>query len=369
MMDGWMDGWMDWIKIAINMRDRLECDPRITVDAGRKGEDKKDAVRRHTETAATWEASEDDIVVYTDGSGKNGSYGFGFTVRRNGAVTLERSFAMGKDATVYDAEICALSFAMARLKNRNAKRIHFASDSRAAILSILSAKPSSVQEHRLRFRKDARRWLDGSPDRAITINWVPGHRDIEGNERADDLAKQGAESEPNTDFSFDTISCARQKARAHAESKWVEAHSAQHRDNWYAACRQTPRTKPHSKGSWLRGIDRRSRALLTQVKTGHAFLGEYYGWRVPSESPGCPCGALPQTRSHVLKECPRYEASRHILRAASPCIAVPFLLYTPKGQEAIVKFIERTGAFTKTGDRTADMDRDYRRFTPYTYET
>ncbi|KNZ77590.1 Vacuolar protein sorting-associated protein 26A [Termitomyces sp. J132] len=36
-------------------------------------------------------------------------------------------------------------------------------------------------------------FLDEQPDQTVTIQWCPGHKDIKGNERADKVAKEGAQ--------------------------------------------------------------------------------------------------------------------------------------------------------------------------------
>ncbi|EPS97143.1 hypothetical protein FOMPIDRAFT_27216, partial [Fomitopsis schrenkii] len=88
---------------------------------------------------------------------------------------------------------------------------------------------------------------------------------------------------------------------------------------------------------------------VVQCRTGHGFTGEYYRSHVPTEPDDCPCGAPFQTRRHILQDCPRYEPTRHILRAASAQIDLPTILGTEDGINALAEFIEQSGAFTKTG--------------------
>ena len=84
--------------------------------------------------------------------------------------------------------------------------------------------------------------------------------------------------------------------------------------------------------------------------TGHGFLGEYYLNFVHSESPWCPCtdevlNPTLQTRDHILYVCPRYEPYRHLIDNRSI-----FSLTNPKdGLQNFVKFLQKTGAFTKMG--------------------
>ncbi|KII88618.1 hypothetical protein PLICRDRAFT_54444 [Plicaturopsis crispa FD-325 SS-3] len=56
-----------------------------------------------------------------------------------------------------------------------------------------------------------------------------------------------------------------------------------------------------------------------------------------------------QTRYHILAECPQYEEHRHILRNASQTLFLPEILGTDDGLMALAHFLEKSGAFTKTG--------------------
>ena len=89
---------------------------------------------------------------------------------------------------------------------------------------------------------------------------------------------------------------------------------------------------------------------LMQCRTGHGYIGEYYAKFVPTENVDCPCGKNFQTREHILRDCPRYEAHRHTLREFSEDISIPEILGTTKGITALATFIEESGAFTKSGE-------------------
>ncbi|KAJ7833953.1 hypothetical protein B0H14DRAFT_2364015, partial [Mycena olivaceomarginata] len=50
-----------------------------------------------------------------------------------------------------------------------------------------------------------------------------------------------------------------------------------------------------------------------------------------------------------IRECPRYEDQRHILEDVSRDISLPEILGTKDGIAALAKFLEESGAFTKSG--------------------
>ncbi|KAF8583294.1 hypothetical protein K439DRAFT_1348946, partial [Ramaria rubella] len=104
--------------------------------------------------------------------------------------------------------------------------------------------------------------------------------------------------------------------------------------------------------------------LVTQARMGHAFTGEYYETNVPSNDIGCPCGTAKQTREHILRDCPRYDAYRHILQMAVPSGHIPDILGTKEGITALAEFIEASGAFTKTGEPPKPLEEEDNRAAP-----
>ena len=78
-------------------------------------------------------------------------------------------------------------------------------------------------------------------------------------------------------------------------------------------------------------------------------MGEYYKRFVPSANPACPCGETTQTQEHIIQSCPTYEEYCTILHQASQTPYLPDLLGTKDGIQAMVSFLEKSGAFTKNG--------------------
>ena len=66
--------------------------------------------------------------------------------------------------------------------------------------------------------------------------------------------------------------------------------------------------------------------------------------------------------------CPIYEPYRHILREVSRDVALPDVLGTTEGIEALTEFITRSGAFTVTGrPREERQDPEYEPFDWFTH--
>ncbi|XP_062715575.1 uncharacterized protein LOC134291616 [Aedes albopictus] len=124
------------------------------------------------------------IVFYTDGSKQNDQVGAGVT---GPGVSL--SVSMGRWPTIFQAEIqaileCATICLKRKYKHSN---ICIFSDSQAALAALKSYTCTSklVWECVLLLQQL-------SANNSINIYWVPGHHGIDGNEKADELARMGS---------------------------------------------------------------------------------------------------------------------------------------------------------------------------------
>jgi len=166
------------------------------------------------------------------------------------------------------------------------------------------------------FHKTISKFLDDAPQRSVEIAWIPGHKDTKGNDRADELAKAGAELASALPM-VRSHTHVRRKATEKIQKEWVtEWENSPKTGRFAIANRISPSTKstPHFR---LLKDKREVFGRLVQCRTGNGYTGEYYSRMVPSENVDCPCGERLQTREHILRECPRYEAP--FLIFPSPC--------------------------------------------------
>ncbi|XP_020297722.1 uncharacterized protein LOC109862173 [Pseudomyrmex gracilis] len=127
---------------------------------------------------------------FTDGSGANGCYGAGIYCPGS---NHREFFSLGKLATVFQAEVLAILECARLLLSRETKtrRINIYTDSKAAIGALAKTTTESSVVW------DCMQALNRLGERNnITLVWVPGHQDIQGNEVADSLAKLGTLEKP-----------------------------------------------------------------------------------------------------------------------------------------------------------------------------
>jgi ribonuclease HI len=135
------------------------------------------------------------INVYTDGSKCDGKVGWGFQIYMV-KVPLGHDFARLPDwATVFQAEVMAIKMAAIRLLNEpdwNVKYVKFFSDSQAAILALNDRDNNQCC---VRETKEVLNRLVEEKARYVTLVWTKAHVGTVGNERADELAKEGTKAQ------------------------------------------------------------------------------------------------------------------------------------------------------------------------------
>ena len=129
--------------------------------------------------------------VYTDGSKYNCRVGSGYAIYKGKTLIQTGSFRLPDHATVFQAEITAISKAASDILQRNTeemKYIKFYVDSQAALKALANPiiKTKSVAEAVQSLETLA------SKVRRLSLQWIPAHRGLFGNTTADDLAKAGA---------------------------------------------------------------------------------------------------------------------------------------------------------------------------------
>ena len=117
---------------------------------------------------------------------------------------------------------------------------------------------------------------------------------VEGNDRADEIAKEATNLEPTVETT--TIVKLHRQLREKLKTEWISKWATKPPTGRHAIAGRIP---PSLAGSYaFRTLDRRTLGVVTQARTGHGYFGEYYQVHPIREPIGCPCGAEIQTREH-----------------------------------------------------------------------
>ncbi|KAH7918414.1 hypothetical protein BV22DRAFT_1024629, partial [Leucogyrophana mollusca] len=108
--------------------------------------------------------------------------------------TLKYYLGSGEDHTVYEGELVGMLLAMELLRTERHRvgSIAIGIDNQAAIRAAINQKMSPGHYILDYFDKALTRALNKHGLEHITVRWTPGHIGIEGNEKADTLAKEAA---------------------------------------------------------------------------------------------------------------------------------------------------------------------------------
>jgi ribonuclease HI/endonuclease/exonuclease/phosphatase family metal-dependent hydrolase len=315
--------------------------------------DKKSAKTVHNDTAH----DDTTLCIYTDGSVIDGHVGAAAVCPQIKEV-LQRYLGSDKEHNVYTAEITALELAaeIAILSPPSYTKCVIYVDSQAAIKGINKPSKQSGQMiltsaiAKIQALADGRRMV-------IEIIWVPGHEGVEGNEMADEAAKEAAKSEGNDA----NIRRSMHKPLKSARSQCIKQEIT---GEWNESCQSQALNRDAKqllritkKPNALRGnklyntvsLTRRQTAQLARLRSGHCSLNQYLHRFGHAESPKCECGSdAIENVEHFLLHCPRYDRQRALLvkKVGVGGMRVEKLLGRPRMIRHTLNYVDETRRFT-----------------------
>ena len=173
---------------------------------------------------------------------------------------------------------------------------------------------------------------------------MPGHREIQGNEHADRLAKASLKrqaKDPLTSLSY-LKRKAKEEILARWKQEWKETKPAQKGKAYSKATQERP--KIAYKMQPLSG-PKRVLAAYHQLKLGKGFFKQFSKAVGKDDKGECfgSCRAL-QTPEHLLLHCKHYTAERkRMLKTLdTPTLTLQQLFSTAKGSAALIDFLRET---------------------------
>ena len=236
-----------------------------------------------------------ELVTYTDGSCKAGTTdGGAAAVFTTGPAAqpavLETLREKGRKFTSsYEEEKAAMTIAAKWLATNKAERKLICTDSQSLTqaLSMNSTDTTKVLE--------SLNTIQGQ----VTIQWIPAHIDIPGNELADTAAKEATLLEgPSPPISFSTV-----KAVATRMIKDPELTHDLIKRSYSKFSTKRDREEIHT---------RKDGALIAQLRTDHCIRLASYRYRIGKDQDDtCPhCNLEAETVDHWVRKCPAHDALR-----------------------------------------------------------
>ncbi len=260
-----------------------------------------------------------DVAIYTDGSGmaqqvdQPMKIGSGMVIYHGEPnperEVLAKSYHLAENNTVYQGEVYALKKAAEWINNHcEWESIDIYSDSQASLQALRSTTVIS------KLVRETKQILNqaGQQNR-ITLRWVRAHVGHEGNERADELAREGAVLEEGQVEDCPDLpeahvkQCIREQTRALWQAEWDARKD----------CRQTKQWFPYidKKRSFdMRRATRKQLSWMIQLITGHNFMKRHEALVQEGGDSECRlCMEDDESSYHVVAECPALAVQRQMI--------------------------------------------------------
>ena len=289
------------------------------------------------------------LHIYTDGSGIENHIG---AAAHSPTTSTSAHQYLGKAdaANVYAAELTAihLGINMAGKSHEQYDKCFIYVDNQSSIQAVDKPKQQSGQYIIRNILQSLEELQNQRPSLEFKIEWVPGHMDIAGNEKADKEAKRAAleqlAGEPLSRYKLKSVQVTKinDDINTAARKAWNngKTNARQHR--------KITRPQRFKTGVQLYGdLPRKQLANLIRLRTGHCRLNSYLNRHNIIEDPTCECGRGVETVKHFLLLCKKYEEPRNELRkkVGRRNMRTENLLGDPKLVKETLEFVEKTGRF------------------------
>lgn len=248
--------------------------------------------------------SEFDDVWYTDGSKTLSGTGAG-VFNKNHQSTVH----LGKLTTIFQAEMLAVNECCLTLKERQSVNLNIAicTDNQGVIKALSKEKINS---------KLVNECFDNLNSLAVnndvTIIWVPGHTGIDGNEQADNLAKQGTAKQfvgPEP-FCGVTYSMVKTENKALLSKKKNEYWNSVTGKKFTKLMIKEP---SFQRANWLSNLRRKQLRIMLMFLTGHGtFKAHLFKMSIGNSDLCRFCSKEVETAEHLLFRCHRFDYERTI---------------------------------------------------------
>ncbi|XP_052257940.1 uncharacterized protein LOC127862720 [Dreissena polymorpha] len=215
--------------------------------------------------------------VYTDGSATRAviNGGAGIVILYPSGKRETHHAATGTHCSNYRAETLALMKAVSMIEDstEDVNSIVFFTDAMSVLEALTNNKVPQLANALQRI----------STNLNVTLQWIPAHCGVAGNEDADQLAKQGAQlDQPPVQVSY--------------KEKVTIIKSL---------------TRPRQEADAYHLLSRAEQVIMVRLRSGHNRLNAHMHKKYRlAPSPTCPCGTEDQTAEHILQRCKRHDQER-----------------------------------------------------------
>ena len=218
----------------------------------------------------------------------------------------------GNNITIMSAEFLAINKALewATLNSEflDNKKLVILSDSRSsleALSSTSTSKYSSQEEYAYRIAE-----ILQERSFSISLQWVPSHIGLAGNEEVDKIAKE-AHHLPTTTPCPLSVEEAKKVVKRAANTIWQRVYDTMKDETHIGSVKPTL-----GHWSWSHFKCRAIETAVARLRIGHVELNAHMHRIGQKDSPLCPQCGIPESVSHYLLYCRRFSQSRSKLTSS-----------------------------------------------------
>jgi ribonuclease HI len=297
-------------------------------------------------------------TLYTDAAWKGGEVGVAVVQGGSGKIIVQRRLPVWAAGDPTVAELIAIEAALAHQARRRPlpKTTIIATDSKRAIRHIAEGANSHGQ-YVVRYIRKHIAALRNQEGGSVVLQWTPAHKGIDGNERADELARKCLTivanppkplNPPDHNLSRSKIFSQRYAEPSNKMALRVTRISLQTQLDkiWKVARTAKPYDTQHTGAyTWqldgalpgphiatvYNALSTEEASILAQCRTGHSRLrSNLYRMRL-ADTASCECGAARETIEHVIYECPLLQEDAKSLSMQWGIGGGTFLTYSGNG--------------------------------------
>lgn len=267
-------------------------------------------------------------LIYTDGSKSDHAVTYGITTDNN----IIRASYLPLYSSIFSAELIAIYEATLYLRTKRGKFV-ICTDSLSAIKSVLNIGNNSLYTTLIR---DV--LTEKYPN--ISLLWVPGHCKINGNEYADQAAKDAVNAPVFGTANLDQKDLGKficDYYRNIARERNFNAST-----DWYRTINKDRKT---IRDSMFPDISRLDAVKYTRLRLGHTRITHGHLLNI-NETPYCNCTANTNNLLHILSNCPKFDTTRsQIFKNKDPKFLLSYP--TPENIRTITKFLMKSNLYNK----------------------
>ena len=286
-------------------------------------------------------------IIYTDGSlvpGKGCTIGIVIYLPHTREVKLH-SYNIGDYVGISDAETFCIYKAIKLLISANTPGdYNIFSDSQTALSRIKAG--NDYFSHQIR---------NIAKYNKIRLKWCPGHVGIEGNEMADQLARNAFSKTPTRSNKYLSHShlkqIAKQKVICAWQNNWEkeilreeEGRQARGLGKFYRIQARRRIAQIKLKPFPMMKFTRKTQSAFIQARTGIGNTRAYLYKIGKVKSAECNfCHSGKQTMGHLILQCPKYRKERYKILGENSLRKLTYLFNTTSGKNKLLQYLELTG--------------------------